>query len=97
MIRKWVSVDAKILEKLMKVQWESRGFDHELKLNLNQLTTRKSEHNGVDLVIPGTLTDDDDVIQIKWILTAAIEPNDAGEVYASYPVSYSSIEYEAEG
>lgn len=81
----------------MKVQWESKGYGHELKLNIDQLTIRKSEHSGVDLVIPGTLTEEEDVIKINWILTAGIEANDEDEVYASTPVSYSKIECETTG
>ncbi len=92
LLRHWASIDGKILEKLMRVQWESRGYGHELEINLSKLTTRPSAENGVDIVIPGTLTEEDDIINFNWILTAAIEADDPEELYASLPYGLSAIE-----
>ena len=77
----------------MTVQWESRGYTHELKVNWNGLTTRTSpKYSGVDLIIPGQLADEDATIDFKWIVTMSQVENEAGEVYASEPTVFSAVE-----
>jgi len=54
LVRNFVNLDSRLLDKLMTVQWESRGYTHELKMNWKDISTRASpKYSGVDLIVPG--------------------------------------------